>query len=34
MNRQQRVVFAAYIVMASLLVLFLAATGLLWWLGA
>jgi hypothetical protein len=33
MNRQERVVFTVYVVLAILVVLFVAATGLLWWLG-
>jgi hypothetical protein len=33
MNRQERVIFTVYVVLAVLVVLFLAATGLLWWLG-
>jgi hypothetical protein len=33
MNRQERVIFTAYVVMGALIVLFLAATGLAWWLG-
>jgi hypothetical protein len=32
MNRQERVSFTVYVVLAILVVLFLAATGLLWWL--
>jgi hypothetical protein len=32
-NRQERVIFTVYVVMAILIVLFLAATGLVWWLG-
>jgi hypothetical protein len=34
MNRQERVIFTVYLVMGILIALFLAATGLLWWLGA
>jgi hypothetical protein len=33
MSRQERVIFTVYVVVAILIVLFLAATGLLWWLG-
>jgi hypothetical protein len=33
MNRHERVIFTVYVVMGILIVLFLAATGLLWWLG-
>jgi hypothetical protein len=33
MNKQERVTFTAYVVMAILAVLFLAATGAVWWLG-
>jgi hypothetical protein len=33
MNRQERVSFTVYVVLAVLVVLFLAATALLWWLG-
>jgi hypothetical protein len=33
MNRRERVIFTVYVVMGILIVLFLAATGLLWWLG-
>jgi hypothetical protein len=33
MNRQERVIFTVYVVIGILIVLFLAATGVLWWLG-
>ena len=33
MNRQERVIFTVYIAMGTLIVLFLAATGVVWWLG-
>jgi hypothetical protein len=33
LNRQERVIFTVYVVMGILIVLFLAATGLVWWLG-
>ena len=33
MNKQERVTFTAYVVMGILIVLFLAATGAVWWLG-
>jgi hypothetical protein len=33
MNRQERVIFTVYVVLGILVVLFLAATGVLWWLG-
>jgi hypothetical protein len=33
MNVQERVTFTAYVVMGILIVLFLAATGVVWWLG-
>ena len=33
MNQQERVSFTVYVVLAILVVLFLAATALLWWLG-
>ena len=33
MNRQERVIFTVYVVMGILIVLFLAATGVVWWLG-
>jgi hypothetical protein len=32
MNRQERLIFTVYVVLAILIVLFLAATGVLWWL--
>jgi hypothetical protein len=31
MNRQERVIFTTYVVLAILVVLFLAASGVLWW---
>lgn len=34
MNRKERVIFTVYVVMGILIVAFLAAIGLLWWLGA
>lgn len=34
MNRQERAIFSAYVVMGILIVLFLAATGVVRWLGA
>jgi hypothetical protein len=34
MNRQERVIFTVYVVLGILTVLFLAATGVLSWLGA
>jgi hypothetical protein len=34
MNLQERVIFTVYVVMGTLIVAFLAATGVLWWLGA
>ena len=34
MNRQERVSFIAYVVMGVLVAAFLAAIGVLWWLGA
>jgi hypothetical protein len=33
MNRQERVIFATYVVMAVLTIAFLVATGVAWWLG-
>jgi hypothetical protein len=33
MNRQERLIFRVYVVLAILVVLFLVATGVLWWLG-
>jgi hypothetical protein len=33
MNRKERLIFGVYVVLAILVVLFLAATGVLWWLG-
>jgi hypothetical protein len=33
MNRQERVIFAVYVVLAILILLFLGVTGVLWWLG-
>jgi hypothetical protein len=33
MNRQERPIFGVYVVLAILVVLFLVATGVLWWLG-
>ena len=33
LNRQERVSFTVYVVLGILIVLFLAATGVLWWLG-
>jgi hypothetical protein len=33
MNRQERAIFTVYVVIGILIVLFLAATGVLWWLG-
>jgi hypothetical protein len=33
MNRQECVIFTVYVVLGVLIVLFLAATGVLWWLG-
>jgi type VI protein secretion system component VasF len=33
MNRRERLIFTVYVVLAILIVLFLAATGVLWWLG-
>jgi hypothetical protein len=33
MNRQERLSFGVYVVLAILVVLFLVATGVLWWLG-
>jgi hypothetical protein len=33
MNRQKRVIFAAYVVMAVEIVLFLPVTAVLWWRG-
>ena len=33
MNRQERLSFGVYVVLAILVALFLVATGLLWWLG-
>jgi hypothetical protein len=33
MNRQERVIFTVYVVMGILIVLFLATTGVAWWLG-
>jgi hypothetical protein len=33
MNRQERVIFAAYVVMAVVMAAFLVATGVAWWLG-
>jgi hypothetical protein len=33
MNRHERVIFTLYVVLGILVVLFLAATGVLWWLG-
>jgi hypothetical protein len=33
LTRQERVIFTVYWVMGILIVLFLAATGLVWWLG-
>jgi hypothetical protein len=32
MNRQERVIFTVYVVMGSQIVLFLAGTGMAWWL--
>ena len=32
MNRQERVIFTAYVVMAILVAAFLVATGVVWWL--
>jgi hypothetical protein len=34
MNRQERVIFRVYVALLVLSVLFLAATGVLWWLEA
>jgi hypothetical protein len=33
MDRQERVIFTIYLVLVILIVLFLATTGMLWWLG-
>jgi hypothetical protein len=33
MNRQERLIFRVYVVLAIVVVLFLVATGVLWWLG-
>jgi hypothetical protein len=33
MNRQERLISTVYVVLAILVVLFLAAIGVLWWLG-
>jgi hypothetical protein len=33
MNRQERVIFTAYVVMAVLIMALLVATGVAWWLG-
>jgi hypothetical protein len=33
MNRKERLIFGVYVVLAILVVLFLVATGVLWWLG-
>jgi hypothetical protein len=33
MNRPERVIFTAYVAMGILIVLFLAATAMVWWLG-
>jgi hypothetical protein len=33
MNRHERVIFTVYVVLGILVVLFLAATGVIWWLG-
>ena len=33
LNRQERAIFTVYVVLGILIVLFLAATGVLWWLG-
>jgi hypothetical protein len=33
MSRQERVIFTVYVVLGLLIALFLAATGVLWWLG-
>jgi hypothetical protein len=34
MNRQERVIFTVYVVMGLAAVVFLAVTGVLWWLEA
>lgn len=34
MNRQERVIFTVYVVIGVLLLVFLLATGVAWWLGA
>jgi hypothetical protein len=33
LNRQERAIFTVYVVLGILIVLFLAAIGVLWWLG-
>jgi hypothetical protein len=33
MNRQERAIFTVYVVIGILIALFLATTGVLWWLG-
>jgi hypothetical protein len=33
MNRHEWVIFTVYVVLGILVVLFLAATGVMWWLG-
>jgi len=33
MNRRERLIFWVYVVLAIVVVLFLVATGVLWWLG-